>query len=1067
MTIRILACAVAVAILLSLGTPFVPLGPRAVAQGPDASTPLDVILIVDQSKSMFIGSDPGVPLKDQDGRIVGYETLPIRQNAAGYFVDYLSVETRGLANRVGVVYFDRIAETKQAVFDVTDDAQRERVVDLLFQVPELPPPERQWTDLRAALQLTYEELFGDKERDTSHRPMVLLLSDGHPELAFEWPREDSAELVGKDSYYASLFEIVDLFTDQDCPVFPIVIALGDWVDEPEAVLDPLLGCDGNGSCPCSQSTADDGGCTYADLWRYIANVTGGEYYRASRTEEVLNIYHAIVAKMLGVSPLQVVEGTLSGDRVSIPIAVDPYCERLILTVEKTSADTTVRLMDPGGEPAKPERARSQYELFSIENPMGGNWMLEFQGGRGSYRVRLDCAEGLAGEFLSPPGRYPLCKPMLIQASLTDKEGTPVSEGWMGVKLTWPNGNSENIPLASEGDGIYSTVVKRPDQLGDYQLHLTGRKDDTDYHTEKIVSLVPMPYLDFVAPLPIPAPCTEGGDVIIEVSVKEACEPAAGRLLLSGKDTDVTATLVDSSGLELGPYRLRDDGEWPDSQSLDGIFGELAEGIAEGEYTLLLELRNDALPARDAASGQVCFVAPMPPPRVGFGSATFGTSEREPGLTVSVVLSTPSKRQVTVRYATSDGTATAGTDYVETSGALTFSPGDTLASFTVQLLGDIVWEGRDPETFLLVLSDPDQAELNTYAQATVSILEDDEPPTPEQLDAKVSLVRSDLGAARAGDVAWALVHVDAEQLLEEQEIVLSVDDGPFHMEPVRIYAQPGRVSDTKIEIRVSKAADPQEQGRRNQRHTGTIRVVQSTGRTDSRTFEVEVLPPANPWPLTFAALGVVATGGGVYALYWWRRNVGVLTGRFIYVTTPAAVGSLPDEELHGQKQGIVLDEPPDLPAAAADSWEDEFGAGLVDEFTTTSEPSELSRGARCELSLTARRRHKEAQVAVQASTGLVLLNDVPILPGQAPQLLRDGDTIRMASYTLQYETPLGFEPKEGSLDSPPWAQDRWDARDTSDDPFADYDGWEDLREDERTGEDELDSPFGQAEHDNDR
>jgi hypothetical protein len=53
---------------------------------------------------------------------------------------------------------------------------------------------------------------------------------------------------------------------------------------------------------------------------------------------------------------------------------------------------------------------------------------------------------------------------------------------------------------------------------------------------------------------------------------------------------------------------------------------------------------------------------------------------------NVTLSASSSLPVTVNYATADGTATAGTDYVATSGTLTFQPGQTSQSVTVKVLG---------------------------------------------------------------------------------------------------------------------------------------------------------------------------------------------------------------------------------------------------------------------------------------------------------------------------------------------------------------------------------------------
>ena len=59
--------------------------------------------------------------------------------------------------------------------------------------------------------------------------------------------------------------------------------------------------------------------------------------------------------------------------------------------------------------------------------------------------------------------------------------------------------------------------------------------------------------------------------------------------------------------------------------------------------------------------------------------------------------------VTVRYATADGSAQAGSDYTATSGTLTFLPGESVKTVTVPLLNDSVAEGA--EQFSLVLSEP--------------------------------------------------------------------------------------------------------------------------------------------------------------------------------------------------------------------------------------------------------------------------------------------------------------------------------------------------------------------------
>ena len=79
-----------------------------------------------------------------------------------------------------------------------------------------------------------------------------------------------------------------------------------------------------------------------------------------------------------------------------------------------------------------------------------------------------------------------------------------------------------------------------------------------------------------------------------------------------------------------------------------------------------------------------------------------------GLNFVVSLDRVSTLTVTVDYATSDGTATAGHDYTATSGTLTFNPGDAAKSINVALLDDAVDDGG--ETITVTLSNASNARI---------------------------------------------------------------------------------------------------------------------------------------------------------------------------------------------------------------------------------------------------------------------------------------------------------------------------------------------------------------------
>jgi uncharacterized repeat protein (TIGR01451 family) len=79
------------------------------------------------------------------------------------------------------------------------------------------------------------------------------------------------------------------------------------------------------------------------------------------------------------------------------------------------------------------------------------------------------------------------------------------------------------------------------------------------------------------------------------------------------------------------------------------------------------------------------------------------------MTFNVRLSAPSSLTSTVLYATADGTATAGVDYIATNGVVTFAPGITNQSVSVPLIPDFLSESN--ETLFVNLSAPTNLELN--------------------------------------------------------------------------------------------------------------------------------------------------------------------------------------------------------------------------------------------------------------------------------------------------------------------------------------------------------------------
>jgi hypothetical protein len=103
-------------------------------------------------------------------------------------------------------------------------------------------------------------------------------------------------------------------------------------------------------------------------------------------------------------------------------------------------------------------------------------------------------------------------------------------------------------------------------------------------------------------------------------------------------------------------------------------------------------------------------------------ATQTVQENAGTATITINMSPALDHEVTVQYATSNGSATAEQDYTEVSGSVTFNPGQISRTIAVPILEDGALEG--PETFSLVLSSPVNAGLGSPAASTITIAAND-------------------------------------------------------------------------------------------------------------------------------------------------------------------------------------------------------------------------------------------------------------------------------------------------------------------------------------------------------
>ena len=189
-------------------------------------------------------------------------------------------------------------------------------------------------------------------------------------------------------------------------------------------------------------------------------------------------------------------------------------------------------------------------------------------------------------------------------------------------------------------------------------------------------------------------------------------------------SNFTFDLTFSENVEAGYARIRDHAFTVTGATIDSA-SRITQGSNQGWNVEVNPTGNGAvtitLPETTDcdASGAICTddsrklsrstsATVAGPPAISVSDATVQEAEGAV-LVFTATLSHASSRTVTVDYATSDGTAVAGSDYTAASGTLTFNAGDTSQAVQVTVLTDS--EDESQETLTLTLSNPSQATLD--------------------------------------------------------------------------------------------------------------------------------------------------------------------------------------------------------------------------------------------------------------------------------------------------------------------------------------------------------------------
>lgn len=188
--------------------------------------------------------------------------------------------------------------------------------------------------------------------------------------------------------------------------------------------------------------------------------------------------------------------------------------------------------------------------------------------------------------------------------------------------------------------------------------------------------------------------------------------------------------------------------------------------AEPDEAFILTLTNPtpsdkAVIGRGVATGTIVDDDGTPVASVSGGSSA---AENIGSVLYTISLSSSSASQVTVKYATADGTAKAGEDYTTTSGVLTIPANTTSGTVSVPVTNDSLDE--DDETFTFKITDATNATISGSNNTVTTTITDNDASPALSID-DVSIVEGNTGtrtatftitmaakSARTASVTWA-------------------------------------------------------------------------------------------------------------------------------------------------------------------------------------------------------------------------------------------------------------------------------------------------------------------------
>jgi hypothetical protein len=375
-------------------------------------------------------------------------------------------------------------------------------------------------------------------------------------------------------------------------------------------------------------------------------------------------------------------------------------------------------------------------------------------------IRIEAEDYVTAQDSTPTNLGEAYRTGTVDIEATTDVGGGFNVGWtapgeyLTYTLTIPTGGTYNLVarVASDADGPHSLGFSVAGQSG--TLNFTGTGDWQNW-TDVTAAGLTLAAGTYTLRLDIASGTEFNINYIDVIPVDDVIALKDNATILVNEATGLATVTVVRTGstqervtLEYTTNELGEDGSaqagadyTPPTFAGRANTGQVVFEIGEAEKSFTIPITNDL-----ASEGNETFAVGIQNPSAGtlgaprtvlitildddtsstlaLSEATLTVSEDATTVNLTVQRSGNTSGAASVAYATSNGTAIAGSDYTATAGTVTFAPGQITQTLAIPILNDPTVESN--ETFSVTLSNPTGAVLGSpeTSTSTITILDND-------------------------------------------------------------------------------------------------------------------------------------------------------------------------------------------------------------------------------------------------------------------------------------------------------------------------------------------------------